>query len=98
LLDPGFGFGKTVAHNLRLLARLGDISIDGLPLLVGMSRKSIFGKVLGRDLDERLAGSLAVAVMAAERGAAVIRAHDVRETVDAVRMVRAVTDQGEQAG
>lgn len=98
VLDPGFGFGKTVAHNLALLARLADLSVEGLPLLVGLSRKSLFGKLLGREVDERLAGSLAVAVMAAERGAAIIRAHDVRETMDALRMVRAVKEQGEQSG
>lgn len=98
LLDPGFGFGKTVAHNLRLLARLEEVAAEGLPVLAGMSRKSIFGKLLGREVGERLAGSLAVAVMAAERGACLVRAHDVRETVDALRMVQAVREQGEQAG
>lgn len=96
VLDPGFGFGKTVTHNLQLLARLAEVSFDELPVLVGLSRKSMLGKLLEREVDERLAGSLAVAVMAAERGAAIVRAHDVRETVDALRMVRAVREQGEQ--
>lgn len=93
LLDPGFGFGKMLAHNLRLLNELGSLD-EGLPLLVGMSRKSMIAGVLERPVDERLAGSLAVAVLAVERGASIIRAHDVRETVDAVRMARAVLAAG----
>ena len=93
ILDPGFGFGKTLAHNLRLLAELDRLAGD-LPLLVGMSRKSMIGKVTGREVEERLPGSLAVAVMAVERGASIIRAHDVRETVDAVRMTTAVLEEG----
>ncbi|MBZ2189386.1 dihydropteroate synthase [Alcanivorax sp. JB21] len=90
LLDPGFGFGKTLAHNLRLLRELDRLTIEGLPLLVGMSRKSMIAKVLGREVDERLPASLALAVMAAERGADILRVHDVRETSDALRMAHAV--------
>ena len=92
LLDPGFGFGKTLAHNLRLLRELPTLAESGLPLLVGMSRKSMIGAVLDRPVEQRLAGSLALAVLAAERGAAIIRVHDVRETVDALRMTRAVLE------
>ncbi|GAA3893551.1 dihydropteroate synthase [Halomonas cibimaris] len=96
LLDPGFGFGKTVEHNLRLLNRLQAIGELGLPLLVGMSRKSMIGKVLGRPVDERLAGGLALSAMAVERGAKILRVHDVAATVDAVNMARAVINEGGQ--
>jgi dihydropteroate synthase len=95
ILDPGFGFGKTDEHNLTLLAQLARFHSEGLPLLAGMSRKSMIGRITGREVDERLAGSLAVAVMAADRGAKIVRAHDVRETVDALRMVAAVSAYGE---
>ena len=90
VLDPGFGFGKTVEHNLRLLADLPALAATGLPLLVGLSRKSLIGKLLGREVDERLPASLALAVLAVERGAAIIRTHDVRETSDALAMAAAV--------
>ena len=90
LLDPGFGFGKSVSHNLQLLNRLPVLTALGYPVLVGLSRKSIIGKVLGREVGERMAGSLALAVMAVSKGASIIRAHDVAETVDAVRMAQAV--------
>jgi len=90
LLDPGFGFGKSLAHNLQLLKQLQSLANQGLPLLVGMSRKSMIGNVLNRPLDERLHGGLAVAVMAYERGAHIIRVHDVGPTVDALRMAHAV--------
>lgn len=90
LLDPGFGFGKTVAHNLQLLQGLPALAALGCPLLVGLSRKSMIGKLIGRDTHERLPASLALAVLAAERGASIIRTHDVRETADALAMVRAV--------
>ena len=84
LLDPGFGFGKSVAHNMQLLHGLPRLAELGLPLLVGLSRKSMIGKLLGRDVEGRLPASLALAVLAAERGAAVIRTHDVAATADAV--------------
>lgn len=90
LLDPGFGFAKTPEQNLALLHRLGALRAQGLPLLVGLSRKSLIGAVLGRTVEERLAGSLALAVLAVAGGAAIVRTHDVRETVDAVRMADAV--------
>ena len=96
LLDPGFGFGKTVAHNLQLLAGLPALAALGLPLLVGLSRKSLIGKLLGREVDQRLPASLALAVMAAERGASLIRTHDVAETADAVAMVTALQQRVEQ--
>ncbi len=93
LLDPGFGFAKTVTHNLRLLAELERLSALELPVLVGLSRKSLFGKVLNRPVRERLPASLAAAVMCVERGALIVRAHDVKETVDSVRFARAVLSE-----
>ena len=95
LLDPGFGFGKTVAHNLALLNGLPQLAAIGLPLLVGLSRKSLIDKLIGREVDERLPASLALAVMAAERGASIIRTHDVRATADALAMWIALKDQEE---
>jgi dihydropteroate synthase len=89
-LDPGFGFGKTVAHNLALLRWLDDLVALGYPVIVGLSRKSTIGALTGRDVDERLAGSVAAALIAVERGAAIVRAHDVRDTVDALSVWRAV--------
>lgn len=86
LIDPGFGFGKSVAHNMQLLQGLPRLAAMGLPLVVGLSRKSIIGKLLGRDVQQRLPASLALAVLAVERGAAVIRTHDVAATADAVAM------------
>ncbi|MDN6298489.1 MAG: dihydropteroate synthase [Halomonas sp.] len=94
LLDPGFGFGKTVEHNLRLLNRLEALGEFELPLLVGMSRKSMIGKVLGRPVEERLAGGLALSALAVERGAKILRVHDVAATVDAVNMTWAVLNEG----
>lgn len=94
LLDPGFGFGKTLEHNLRLLAALEQLRVLGYPLLIGMSRKTMLGQITGRDIDERLPASLAVATISALKGASVIRVHDVRETVDAVRVVEAMQAQG----
>lgn len=90
VLDPGFGFGKTLAHNLSLLAHLDAFAALKQPLLVGMSRKSMIGTVLDQNVDQRLYGSLAVATVAAMRGANMIRVHDVAATVDCVRMVEAV--------
>ncbi len=95
LLDPGFGFGKTVAHNLQLLRGLPRLAASGLPLLVGLSRKSMIGKLIGRELSQRLPASLALAVMAVERGAAVVRTHDVAATVDALAMWTALSEVGE---
>jgi dihydropteroate synthase len=90
LLDPGFGFGKTLEHNLSLLKHLNVLAEEGLPVLVGMSRKSMIGTILDEPVDKRLFGSIAVATLAAWQGARVIRAHDVKATVDAVRMADAV--------
>lgn len=82
--DPGFGFGKTVEHNLTLLKRLPELSSLGVPLLAGWSRKSSLGRITGRDTGERLAGSLAAALLALLGGARILRAHDVKETRDVV--------------
>ncbi|MGE9755681.1 dihydropteroate synthase [Bacillus inaquosorum] len=85
LLDPGYGFGKTLAHNYQLLAQQSKLLDYQLPLLVGMSRKSMIGHLLGRPVDDRLAGSLACALIGMQHGARIIRVHDVRETMDALR-------------
>jgi dihydropteroate synthase len=90
VIDPGFGFGKTLDHNLDLLARLAEFSREGLPVLAGLSRKSMIGQLTGRPAGERLAGSVALAALAVERGASIIRAHDVAATVDAVRIATAL--------
>ena len=84
VVDPGFGFGKSLAHNLDLLRNLGDIAALGFPVLAGVSRKSLIGAITGSDVDARLAGSIAAALAAAVRGARLLRVHDVRETVDAL--------------
>jgi len=90
LVDPGFGFGKTLEHNLKLLRELDKLLLLGCPLLVGVSRKSMIGAVLDKQVDERLYGGLAASVMALERGARIIRTHDVGPVVDAIGMVSAV--------
>ena len=90
LIDPGFGFGKTLAHNLALLARLPELDVLDLPILVGLSRKSMLGQLLNRSVDERLPGSLALALAAVERGAAIIRVHDVAATKDVLSVYNAV--------
>jgi dihydropteroate synthase len=92
LLDPGFGFGKSVTHNLELLRELPRLAEVGFPLIVGLSRKSLIGKLLGREVGQRLPASLALAVLAAERGASVIRTHDVAATVDAISMLTALEE------
>jgi len=84
LLDPGFGFGKTLQHNLELLRGLEQLVSEGLPVLAGLSRKSMLGTITGRPPGERLAASIAAAVLAAERGARILRVHDVAETRDAL--------------
>ncbi len=94
LLDPGFGFGKSLEHNLQLLASLEQMHILGHPLLTGVSRKSMLGHITGRDVNERLPASLAAATISAMKGVSIIRVHDVRETVDAVRVVAAVKEAG----
>ena len=94
-IDPGFGFGKTLEHNLQLLAGLPALCNRGYPVLVGLSRKSMLGKLLGRDVAQRLPGSLALATVATLKGAAIVRCHDVQETVDAVAVAAAVRRAGE---
>jgi dihydropteroate synthase len=90
VLDPGFGFAKTLEHNLSLFKRMDDLHALGCPLLVGVSRKSMIGKVLGNEVAERLYGSLALAALAVSKGAHIVRVHDVAQTVDVVRMIAAV--------
>ena len=90
ILDPGFGFGKSLAHNYELLKQLDSFCADGYPLLAGMSRKSMIGQLLNEPVQQRLAGSLACATIAALKGARIIRVHDVKETVQAVRVVTAM--------
>ncbi|MGZ5780604.1 MAG: dihydropteroate synthase, partial [Burkholderiaceae bacterium] len=90
-IDPGFGFGKTVAHNLELLKNIGEIqqALD-LPLLAGLSRKSTIGAITGKSVEQRLAGSIAAALVAVAHGARILRVHDVAETVDALKVWQAV--------
>jgi dihydropteroate synthase len=92
VIDPGFGFGKTVDHNLELLRRLDEISALGYPVVAGLSRKATIGRLTGRDVGNRMAGSLAAALAAVERGASIVRVHDVRETVDALAVWQAIGD------
>lgn len=90
LLDPGFGFGKTDEHNLALLRGLDRLAPAEMPVLAGLSRKSMIGRLLGREVDERLPGSLALAMLAAQRGARILRVHDVAATVDVLRLQQLV--------
>ncbi len=90
ILDPGFGFGKTLRHNLQLLNNISQLKKFNLPLLVGMSRKSMIGHTLNKPVDQRVFGGLAAAVMAYERGATIVRTHDVGATIDALQMASAV--------
>ncbi len=94
LIDPGFGFGKSLAHNYELLNRLDEFKSLGLPILVGLSRKSMMGNLLHRDVSERLAGSLAGAMLSAQRGAGILRVHDVPETVDVLKVLNATRSFG----
>jgi dihydropteroate synthase len=90
ILDPGFGFGKSLDHNLELLANLAALKATGFPLLVGMSRKSMIGTITGREAGERVFGSVAAAVIAAMQGADIVRVHDVAATADGLRICEAV--------
>lgn len=90
LLDPGFGFGKTLVHNLTLLRHLDRIVALGFPVLVGLSRKSMLGTLTGRDVDDRLPASLAAALLAVQRGATIVRVHDIAATRDALAIFNAV--------
>jgi dihydropteroate synthase len=94
VLDPGIGFGKRLEHNLALLAQLPALATTGFALLVGVSRKSMFGTLLGRRLHDRVAGSVAVAAAAGLAGVHIVRAHDVAATVDALRVAAALRDAG----
>ena len=90
IFDPGFGFGKTDGHNLALLRELRSLAPPDIPLLAGLSRKSMIGRLLQREVEERLAGSLALALLAAQRGAKILRVHDVAETMDVLRLQQMV--------
>ncbi|WP_265948552.1 dihydropteroate synthase [Dechloromonas sp. A34] len=94
VLDPGFGFGKSLEHNLALFRALGATGCDGLPILVGVSRKSMLGAITGRPVDQRLVASVAAALMAAQKGAKILRVHDVAATRDALAVWSAI-EQGE---
>jgi dihydropteroate synthase len=89
-LDPGFGFGKTLEHNLELLRHLGELSVAGLPILAGLSRKAMVGTLTGRPAGDRVHGSIALAVVAALNGARILRVHDVAATADALKVVSAL--------
>jgi dihydropteroate synthase len=90
VIDPGFGFGKTLAHNLALLRELKKLTELGVPVLTGLSRKSMLGALTGQEVGQRLPASLAAALSAVERGANIVRVHDVRATVDALKIWNAV--------
>jgi len=97
-IDPGFGFGKTLAHNLALLRALGAFSATGFPVVAGLSRKASLGEITGRSVDERMPASLAAALSAVAHGAAIVRVHDVRATVDALKVWCAVENNDRQEG
>jgi dihydropteroate synthase len=90
VIDPGFGFGKTLAHNLTLLSELKKLTELGVPVLAGLSRKSMLGALTGQEVTQRLPASVAAALIAVQRGASIVRVHDVRETVDALKVWNAV--------
>ena len=90
VLDPGFGFGKRTEHNLTLLNHLSSLQSSGLPLLIGLSRKSVLGQVVGLSIDERIHASIAASVVSVMKGANIVRVHDVKSTVDALKIVSAV--------
>jgi dihydropteroate synthase len=96
VVDPGFGFGKTVAHNLDLLRRLGELRTLGMPILAGLSRKSMIGALFGLPVAQRLHASVALALIAVQNGAAMLRVHDVRATREAIRMLEAVYPRMEE--
>jgi dihydropteroate synthase len=99
VLDPGIGFGKTLTHNLQILARLEEFQRLGRPVCLGVSRKGFLGQITGRPVDRRLAGSLAAVCCAlAKRAVQMVRVHDVEETVDAVKVFQAVDEVGKETG
>ena len=93
VVDPGFGFGKTLVHNLALLKNMQAFADLGVPVLAGLSRKSMLGAITGQDVEHRQAASVAAALIAVQRGAAIVRVHDVRETVDALKIWNAVNSK-----
>jgi dihydropteroate synthase len=93
VVDPGFGFGKTLEHNLALMRRLDQIAAVGYPLLIGVSRKGMIGAMTGQAVDHRLAGSLAAAVIGVQNGAKIVRAHDVAATVDALKVAARIMEE-----
>ena len=93
ILDPGFGFGKTLAHNLQLLRHLEVFTQLGYPMMVGLSRKSMLGQILNKSVGERLYGGLALTVLALLKGVKIIRTHDVAPTVEAVKSIQAVLEE-----
>ncbi|ORU93412.1 MAG: dihydropteroate synthase [Cycloclasticus sp. symbiont of Bathymodiolus heckerae] len=90
ILDPGFGFGKTLQHNLSLLANLNSFKVHGCPILAGLSRKSMLGELLGKQVNERVIGSVSAALMAVVNGASIVRVHDVAQTSDALKIYNAL--------
>ena len=90
VLDPGFGFGKNIDHNLALLRNLSEVKVRSLPLLVGLSRKRMIGTITGRGMEDRMVGSVAAAMLAVQRGADILRVHDVGATIDALKVLGAV--------
>jgi dihydropteroate synthase len=97
IIDPGFGFGKTLQHNLALLAHLDVLADTGFPVLVGLSRKSMIAAMLDRPMDRRAAASAALAMIAVQNGAAMVRVHDVAETADALNVAARVAAAGKDA-
>jgi len=95
VIDPGFGFGKSLAHNVQLLNRLDEFGELGVPLLAGLSRKSMLGAITGRDVGERMAASVAAAILAVQKGAKIVRVHDVKETRDALEIIHAIEGKHE---
>jgi dihydropteroate synthase len=93
MVDPGIGFGKTLEHNLEILARLDEFKALGKPVVIGVSRKSFIGKITRAPAEERVGGSIAAALVAAKNGASIVRVHDVRETVDALRIASDIWDR-----
>ena len=92
VIDPGFGFGKTLAHNLNLLRHLGNLRELGVPVMAGLSRKSMLGAITGQDVNHRASASIAAALIAVQHGASIVRVHDVRETVDALKIWNAINE------
>ena len=97
IIDPGFGFGKLLEHNLKLLANLDYFKQLGVPVLAGVSRKTMIGQITGRELNQRVVGSVAAAMLAVQNGASIIRVHDVAETKDALAVLSAVTAQKDKS-